>query len=491
MRQHGSGSIDKLPSGRYRARLLVADARRSLGTYASEDEAEAILNGAAAVLDEAEHREGVTLATWGEAALNRRERQGLRGVERERSRWATHMARSELAELPVSSIVRADVQRWLDRLMVTRARGPRGGATIARQTASNTLSLLRIVLEDAVARGVSTTNPAAGVKLPRSRGRTHEAWTYLELVEQRRLVATVPAHARPAVSFAISAGLRQGEQWALELADVHLDAHVPHVWVRYGGPDHAPTKNGKPRRVDLLPGAVDALRAQLELVEHLTSSESRKGKPWNPLGLVFPTLRGTMRSSGAPSGWESWVERARLGRTVRWHDLRHTCASSLVAGWWGRAWTLTEVCALLGHSSIKVTERYAHLAGSITQDAVTKTSAVTSSTGHDLMERAKRALRRASKGPESPAISGSHLRGLNSRPTVYEGVGVPSESARMGAISGHAWPVVTHERAIALLHSIASGDVHVAMRAVELAEAVLDGAARGAPALRAADGGAA
>lgn len=220
--------------------------------------------------------------------------------------------------------------------------------------------------------------------------------------------------------------------------------------------------------------------------EHLSATESRKGRPWNPLRLVFPSLRGTMRQPGAPSGWERWVASARLGRTVRWHDLRHTCASSLVAGWWGRAWTLTEVCALLGHSSIKVTERYAHLAGSITQDAVKATADVPCKS-HDAVGRAERALRLAAKVPKELEIPGSHLRGLNSRPTVYEGVGVGSGSAVMGAISGHAWPVVTRDRALALLEAIAAGDVHAASKAVELAEAVL--ADTGGVRLRAVEGG--
>jgi integrase len=45
------------------------------------------------------------------------------------------------------------------------------------------------------------------------------------------------------------------------------------------------------------------------------------------------------------------------------------CASSLVAGWWGRPWRLEMVRDVLGHSSVTVTERYAHLSPSVLDEA--------------------------------------------------------------------------------------------------------------------------
>lgn len=47
---------------------------------------------------------------------------------------------------------------------------------------------------------------------------------------------------------------------------------------------------------------------------------------------------------------------------MRFHDFRHTFASHLVMGTWGRAWRVEEVQVLLGHTSITTTQRYAHLA---------------------------------------------------------------------------------------------------------------------------------
>jgi len=54
--------------------------------------------------------------------------------------------------------------------------------------------------------------------------------------------------------------------------------------------------------------------------------------------------------------------RAGITRRVRFHDLRHTCASHLLMGTWGVRLPIEEVAAWLGHSSTAVTQRYAHLA---------------------------------------------------------------------------------------------------------------------------------
>ena len=52
------------------------------------------------------------------------------------------------------------------------------------------------------------------------------------------------------------------------------------------------------------------------------------------------------------------------------HDLRHTCASHLVMGTWTRRpWRLEEVQAMMGHSSSQLTQRYAHLAPTVLDEA--------------------------------------------------------------------------------------------------------------------------
>ena len=62
----------------------------------------------------------------------------------------------------------------------------------------------------------------------------------------------------------------------------------------------------------------------------------------------------------------------------RIHDLRHTCAAWLVSA----GAPLPEVRDLLGHSTVKMTERYAHLAPENVRAAVAKLDSVGSRSGH-------------------------------------------------------------------------------------------------------------
>jgi hypothetical protein len=89
MRTRGSGSVSPTSTGKFRVQFVADGRRRSGGVYASRDEAEVALAEGLARLIEGDHRDGVTLAEYGTIALDRRELQGLRSVDRERSRWGS------------------------------------------------------------------------------------------------------------------------------------------------------------------------------------------------------------------------------------------------------------------------------------------------------------------------------------------------------------------------------------------------------------------
>ena len=101
---------------------------------------------------------------------------------------------------------------------------------------------------------------------------------------------------------------------------------------------------------------VVALRA------HLAAQEAEcddAGEDWQAHGLVFPTLNGTpTEPRNLIRHFTLALKAAGLPETMRFHDLRHSCATFLIAqGVHARV-----VMEILGHSQISVTmNTYAHV----------------------------------------------------------------------------------------------------------------------------------
>ncbi|MDI1434909.1 tyrosine-type recombinase/integrase [Polyangium sorediatum] len=361
-RRRNTGTIERFSDGTFRPRLPGAGKR--LEPCSTYDEARRLLDAAInaiAVGDVIDSR-ACTLRAWGRRWLDEREIAGYRSIGTDRSRWRTWIEEAPFADWPLSAIRARDVRQWVKGLISSEAHPGNGHlearGKLSRNTAQNILNLLRCALEAPIEAELLTSNPARLVRLPKAAGVTHEPWTYLTPDEQQALLEcnTIDIELRCLFAFAIGTGARQGELWNVRFRDVDLQRGF--VTFRFGSAGK-PRKNGKPLTVPLLPLARWALSKWLPLL----------ARHKNPHGLLWPTIRGERRPRGkAPRGMRDAFETAGLGpdnrhdgRAVRFHDLRHTCASSLVAGWWGEPWTLEQVGAQLGHMSRDATERYAHL----------------------------------------------------------------------------------------------------------------------------------
>lgn len=344
-RADGQANIEEHPkgSGRYRVRARVNGVLKTVGSGLSMAEATELASGYTVVRNTEVLREGLTLAQYGVGFLNRREEAGVRGIQKDRYAWGKHIAADEIGSLPVATLSRRDIVEWRDR---------RGG--LAHRTRVKVLNLLRVALTEAVDRELLKTNPALEVRVHKAGAARakDDLEGVLTPAEQQALIAKVPERDRATVVFALCTGLRQAEQWWLHWSDVGPSSIV--VSRSSGG---LPPKSGKPREVHLLPAAHAALRSL------------GRGK-----GIIFTAPKGGRRQEGKPPrGWAKWVKAAGIKRHIRWHDLRHTCATSLLAGWWGRKWTLDEVCSFLGHHSVTVTERYARKLNETQRLAVSET----------------------------------------------------------------------------------------------------------------------
>lgn len=382
------GTVTRLSDGRYWARApKTADGRRvSLGIFATEELAhqEIAIHGTIVF-----RASGVpTFAKYGADVLDIREKDdGVRGISQERNRFKVHLATASFANAPLDKITPADVLEWIRKLQRTDAKDRRAKRKLARSTVKACFTLASAIFQEAVGTHI-TGNPCIGLRVKRDASAPKtEPWTFLTLEEQKAVLAcqAIPEPARLLMAFAWGTGLRQGEQWNLELRDVHADAKDPHVIVRFGSKGKLP-KNGKIRRVELFGDALRATKVWLEMLAMVTPVQ--ESKP----ALLWPTVTGCRRGLGAPVRTErlrdedgqltgkfrkhnllkEWLLLAGITRNVRWHDLRHTCASSLVSGFWGQPWTLIEVMDHMGHSDISVTQRYAHLGDTSAKRAAKK-----------------------------------------------------------------------------------------------------------------------
>jgi integrase len=315
----------------------------------------------------------MTFDELAQIVLDQRAEDGIRGIERERSRYRVHIGKAAFAHMPLDQIGSKEIADWFREMARKHPQDARGEERLlSHATIQRSRALVSVVLGEAVTRGLIPHNPSRGVRIRKraDEAATKDKWAFLSPEEQRTLTTCerIPEADRLAIRFAIATGLRQGEQFNLLLENVVLDGDDPHLDVRYGAKGKPP-KNGKARRVPLFGDGVVATREWLEMLPNFS--------PSNPEHLVFPTSTGRRRAQGKPLGrssvWHAHLKAAGV-RRVRWHDLRHTCASSLVMGSWGRTWNLMEVRDMLGHSAVNITERYAHLSDTALKQAARGTS---------------------------------------------------------------------------------------------------------------------
>lgn len=315
------------------------------------------------------------------AVMQQREADGLRGVDREWSRFRLHLATAPFASRPINEIAPRDIREWLRIMHDKEAVKPGAPRLLSRHTVKRCQSLLSSVFADAVEREIIDVNPALRVKIRKrvDESDTEDKWAYLTPAEQKaiRSCVAVPVEDRLMIAFSHDTGLRQGEWRHLERTDLAVEGPDPHVMVRFAGRrkdgKKLPPKNGKVRRVPLLPPALAAARTWLLMLDRYA--------PSNPENLVFPTAKGGIRQQGKPLGRGDTLKNhyraagVALRPHLHWHALRHTFATNLIAGVYGRPWRLEEVQIVMGHSSYAVTQRYAHLGEDAIRKAARETAA--------------------------------------------------------------------------------------------------------------------
>jgi integrase len=210
---------------------------------------------------------------------------------------------------------------------------------VSRGTVDKALAVLKAFFNWSIARGLAVSNPVRRVKLfheDNSRLRYLTFEEYEKLVTAARTIRTSPYLVEKIV-LATHTGLRRGSLSNLRWDQIDFANRVMRI---------PRTKSGRPLSVPLN----DTAAATLQALHDTRQPES----PY-----VFPHRSGP--NAGEPvvdskNGFHAALELAEI-QDFTWHDLRHTFASWLMM----RGASLRAVAELLGHQSMKMTMRYAHL----------------------------------------------------------------------------------------------------------------------------------
>jgi integrase len=270
--------------------------------------------------------------------------------------WQSVQTHRPLTEVNVEGILRLHVLPGLGHLRLADIRPShllawrKDRATVL--AASSLLVAWRVlcqILRSAVADRLIVSSPAQGIRSPSAPKSTATPLT----VEEVAAVADAAGERyRALVVAAAGTGLREGELLGLTVPNVDFlrrEVHVRQQLVLVPGsePVLAPPKTEASVRTVPLPAVVSS-----ELAELLARFEP------GPDQLIFTNDRGLpVRRNRLSDQWRSWSSAAGVvGR--RFHDLRHTYASMLIA----EGASVKLVQELMGHASASTTlDTYGHL----------------------------------------------------------------------------------------------------------------------------------
>ncbi|MCZ3387303.1 MAG: site-specific integrase [Actinomycetia bacterium] len=373
------GSVERLPSGRFRARVVGPD-----GKYLSAPTTFTSRTDASLWVD-VQHADLVRGA-W-KAPLKRSASPSVSAyveqwiVEHPNARESTKelyrgllqtCITPTLGRAGVGSLTAASVRLWHHQLgerlaadaehrrAALAARGRTGSVASVRDGATRQAQAYRLpgaAMSTAVTDGLLASNPCTirGTATPRRAvGRSRPvAERLLSSVQVADAAATMPPRYRVLVLMAAWSGLRQGELLALTRADVDLDEKPARVMVRKAvrRADSGQVRVAVPKTASSVRAVVLPDPLAVALGEHLEQFVSVE-----PAALVFSTGTGTTPArSNLGATWRRACFKAGVPQ-VRLHDLRHV--AQVFAAEAGA--TLPELMARLGHATPAAAMVYLH-----------------------------------------------------------------------------------------------------------------------------------
>ena len=229
--------------------------------------------------------------------------------------------------------------------LATAPRSKVNNEPLNAKTVVNVMSVLHRLLVIAKKRGLVPSVPEFEWLRPSN----HE-FDFLSFDEAPCLIKAARGEWRTMIALALRTGLRRGELLALRWQDVDLEAGRLVVRQNIVRGIVGTPKSGKPREIPL----------SAETVAMLKAHQHERGP------LVFCTRDGRhLADTSMTHALKGACKRAAL-RPMGWHSMRHTFASHLAM----RNVPIRVIQELMGHATIQMTMRYAHLSPCVTKSAV-------------------------------------------------------------------------------------------------------------------------
>ncbi len=220
----------------------------------------------------------------------------------------------------------------------------RSGTPTKAKTVNNLTSILSKCLRTAVEWELIEKIPRIQkLKVPPYK------YDFLTLEEENELIAAATGTWREMIIMSVDTGLRLGELAALDWPSVNFEKNEIVVRRSFTVKQISSPKSNRERRIPMTNRVYQMLLAKNERIGFVFTIE-----PSKPI-LQNRCLNNLVRI----------CQRAGL-RRLKWHTLRHTFASRLVS----HGAPLKGIQALLGHSEIQTTMRYAHLEPNVLNDTI-------------------------------------------------------------------------------------------------------------------------
>lgn len=236
----------------------------------------------------------------------------------------------EFGNRNLRDISKGDVQQFVNRSV---GRIGRHGRPIRPATVNRARMFLSGIMKEALNREYVDRNPVKGIKMLKEH---NDKLRFLSIQEESRLMALLPDYLVPIVVTALNTGLRLGEGLRLTWSDLDFE----HRLVRA-----TRTKNHKIRYIPM----------NDRLFQTLSSVPPYAG-PFGVSPYVFTNAATGKAYNSVTHALQKAAKKASV-LDINFHTLRHTFASRLAQS----GVPINTIRELLGHGSLEVTLRYAHL----------------------------------------------------------------------------------------------------------------------------------